>query len=138
MFIYEFRKPFKVAEKGESTEAVTISVPAPSNFVLKHVTVIDREFNKALMAMSKNNPQTKEEPEEGESVEAKEIIILLNAYGADMEACYNALKWIIKLSGRINELVSVTDHLYNKIDYNDMKLILGGYIENFLFSSQVN
>lgn len=133
---YLLKDSFEVSQSGEKVDAEKISIPAPNNLVLKDITVIDSEFNAAIMAMSKNVSGDQKQEEEKEP-SGKDLVLMLSGSKADMAKCYVALRNIMVKQGKINESISVTEHIFNKMSFQDTKLLLGEYIKDFLYSSLV-
>lgn len=136
-FVYEFKDHFEVAIKGEKVKAETIHLPAPSNLVLKHITVLDQEFSKSMMKISESKGESTESDKE-HKISGQEVFMMMSAGGANLSACFEALKQICMKQGGINNEVLTTTAIFEKMSFQDTKELLGGYINLFLFSSLVD
>ena len=140
---YELKEPFDIHEKGELVQAKFIEINGPSNLVLRHVSVLDAEMNKAIFKfarMEKEKTSSRVEESENESTEKHElsgsdILMALNGSGGDVGKCYDSLKSILKLSCFVNANVQFTGSMFDKMSYIDTKEILGEYLKFFLASS---
>lgn len=135
-FTHTFIDHLEIAAGKEKEKAETLTLPSPSNYVIGHVTVLDQEFGKAMLKMA-DQAQEQEQKDKGE-VSGKEIFMLLSAGGANLKSCFDAIKQICIKQGKINKHQKITDHIFNEMSYDDTKAVLGGYINDFLFSSLVD
>jgi len=136
-FEHEFKDHLEIAAKGEKLKAETFHLPAPSNYVIGHVTVLDQEFSKAMLKIAEQEGAGAEEKENAD-VAASEIILMMSAGGSNLSACYSAMEKIIIKQGKINSEYPVNKVIFDKMSYRDTKEILGGYIKDFLYSSLVD
>ncbi len=135
-FIYEFKDHFELSIGSEKVQAENIELPAPNNVVLKYITIIDQEFNKAVLKMTSiSGEQSNKEEKDDEEPSGKELFMMLSAGGANMLECFNAFQRICILQAKINGKSGMTESLFKKLSFNDTKELLGGYIANFLYSS---
>ena len=114
-FTYEFKEHFEIAVGGEKQKAEKISLPCPNNAILQHITVLDQEFSKALLKISGHEQDENADKKDSEEMKGSDVVMLMSAGGANMKACYDAMKKIIRIQGRINGKEVVNDHILNQI-----------------------
>ncbi|UCF50252.1 MAG: hypothetical protein JSU91_01870 [Thermoplasmatales archaeon] len=138
---YIIKDTFQIASKGEQVDATTISLKSPNGKVYKYVSRIDQEISKAIMTVSEKEFKTESQKESDSSLDSlsgEELIFMLSSSGFDIEKCIDNFKWILKLTSFVNEQYQITDTIVDKISYRDIKDMMGGYIKDFLFISQVS
>lgn len=133
---YELKTKFKIANKGEQKDASFLQITAPANNVINHVSVLDREFNKALLSFSKiNSDLVKNNKTDNEITEkdisGNELIMMLQAGGGDLKECYESLKSILLLTCFVDGQIQFTSSMFEKMDYQDTKALLGEYLKFF-------
>jgi len=133
---FDLKVPFTYGNKGEQKEAKFIEVHAPNNLVLEEVTIIDQELNKAFFNMlSKNLSDDSSNSQANVELKGSDIIRLMSGCNAEMINCYEALKKILIKTSKVDSEIELTQYLYEKLDYQDTKGLLGEYIKFFLSSS---
>ena len=144
-FTHELKKPFSIHKGGESTEAFSITIEAPTNKIISFVAVIEQEVKKselATMALYKNavgeaafEKMRIEAEGKRESVQPENNIVDQLVTGGEINKCYIALQEIMRESATIDG-IKMTQPLWLKMSPVDTKLILGAYIQNFIVTSQ--
>lgn len=137
-FTHTFKGHFEIASGNEKVKAETLTLPSPSNYIIGHVTVIDQEFSKAMIKMSELSGGSESKADDDAKVTGKEMVMMLSSSGANMKACYDAIQKICIKQGMINGEQKVTQVIFDRMAFEDTKEILGGYINDFLFSSLVD
>jgi hypothetical protein len=157
-FNYDLIETIQISKAGQLTEVYSVEVFAPRNNVFKLFSVIDTEYNKAkknaeahsadvlkgitdeqleLVKKFQNKEQEKEVKQE-----PYEIVNFMIRHGADISKCYEVLGSIlttnenpIKPSCLIDTQPMKPLH-YSELSMQDVKNLLGLYIENFLVCNQ--
>jgi len=159
-FEYEFKGQLKYIRtgKGEEVIAKKISIKAPSYNNTKDATVIEQEYKRGLLNLTKlQNNLSEEDKEELRKIKNKatskkneketmpeDFIFILMSSNADMDKCFRALENIIlsnysnKPTAYIDDTEVLTETIYKDFMFADIKNILGEYIKNFLNTSQGN
>lgn len=146
---YDLKSPFRYTNKGELVEGASfVVIKAPTNKNLEDVSIIEQEYNKALLKAAtmfsemqdkigeeaKNKKADKEDP----NADASSTVMLMQSGGADMSKCYKALQRIL-VSGTNEDPTCYIDDvkerlttgLFESMSPYDTKIILGLYIQNF-------
>ena len=133
--IYKLKTPFEYGEKGEMKEAKDLHVTAPNNRVLHEVSIIEKVVYKAFSDVSKDAVASaaEETTKKATDLKGSDVITAMLVSGADLRNCYDAFKKIL-LAGacKVNNEAALNEVLYNKMNTNDTKGLLGEYIVNFM------
>lgn len=149
-FVYEFKIPFEYACRGEMVTAKKITIKSPNNMVKMFTSEIDKQrlmaariwqqnINTNENDIQANNTQNVDNGEQ--EIDNDSIIEFIGSGGGDLNACFEALRNILKSGNEqypvavLDDETKVTSPLFDKFSYIDTRNILGGYIKNFLRSS---
>ncbi len=142
-FTHNFIKPFKYAKGGDEAEAGCITVHAPTNRLLKQVSIIEKEYRKSelkLVEAFKNVigdsgfQKIIEGKQETQEITPDAAISSMMSGGAKMDDCYGALK-IILSGALVDDDTKMTATMFDDMRPCDTKEIMGKYIVNFLLTS---
>jgi hypothetical protein len=157
-FEYDFIVNFAYAKGGDQVEAQNITVMAPSNKLLKQISIIESEYRKSenrgvqslkniigdkamkdMLDIQRDKEAAKKEKTDSESEKDEltpdGVINTMLGNGAKMAECYAALK-IILSSALVDGETKLTSTMFDDMAPVDTKQILGLYIINFLAISQ--
>jgi len=133
---YELKTSFKYAKGGDNEDATFLDISSPSNKVIKHVTLIEKQLFKAINNVAKETDEQRGSKDE--KVRGEDLIMALASGDANLEKCYEAFKQILTASCSINGDDKFKVEHFERMSYADTKCLLGEYISNFLFTSLAN
>ena len=138
---FELKVGFDIAKGGEKEDAEYLSITAPSNKVIQHVSILDEEMFKAVMTFTNHNKSDSKNNEgqaaKEETFDGSEIVMMLGAGKADLGKCFKALSQILCVTCTVNDTTPFTSYMFVKMSYIETKRLLGEYIKFFLNSSQI-
>ena len=144
-FRYDLKQPFSYSCGGDQKEATHLIIYAPTNKVMQYISVIEKEYNKALFELQEKMGDKLEESREKSTVtqdtDSSEMTSMLVSAFGDLMNCYNALKKILGYKQGQNGMCYIdgvepmTEALVESMGVADTKLLLGKYIENFISTS---
>lgn len=150
-FKYELKVPFSYSNGGEEAFAEYLTIYAPNNKVLDHVTFLESVHAKGVRAMAKDNDDTEDNtkvdevknklaqqtPEEAKASRHQMDTLILTQSG-EYSKTYIALKAILcsQANGRatcsIDDRIAMTPVLFDSMSTMDSKGVLLDYYANFI------
>ena len=135
---YDLLKGFEYASAGQNTTAEFIEVDSPNNLVSDDVLFLDTQFYKVMNSASDNSETTKDSKSD-DKIETKQFYMgLASTDGVNMSKCFDSLKRILSKTAKVDGRERFTNLIFDKMDINDTKMLLGWYIENFLYTFLVS
>lgn len=144
-FKYELNLPIEYAAGPDMAQGTYLTVKAPAAVLRDWLSTIEQEVGKSFKSLSEGAANEKEapvkvdvKPDENESAEG---LVLFLSSSADLNKCYAALKVILTYSkhGKVQCLINgtepLTEPLFDSLAYQDLKVLLGLYIQNFIVTS---
>ncbi len=129
---YELKNSFKYGLKGVDTEAEFIEVSAPTGTIESDLLVIDKALAKVSKEASDNVTEDTKKDDDVE-MEAKQFYFAIAQSDVNLEKIFKSFRKILSKTALIDNEVPLSDNLYNKMDFNETKNLLGWYIKHFLF-----
>ena len=153
-FNYDLKEPVEIAVNGKVQQAVALEIFAPNAKVYNEVFVIDAEYARAkkeaefdslqlvkgmtpeqveTFIKAGNKKNNKKEPE----IKPFDVVAQMLRNGAKINKCFDALKNILtggtadKPMCRVDS-VKMEAPIFDQLSLEDLKEILGRYIESFL------
>ena len=126
---------FQYSHNGDLVEAKVISMSGPGYEQLANHTIVEQAFLQAVSEVSKG-VEAKEADKSGDSdISASDAIKLMLGWSGDVNKVYVACQEIFRAIALIDGEEPLTVPLLKKMHLEDYKLLVGGYIANFIMPS---
>ncbi len=140
--------PISYLKDGVKAESTLLMCSAPAAKHRKHTMALRQKLTHVIMDMSKNfnNAGSQETPQQKEDDQSKldgaTVIFMLYSGDADFFKFQEDFKAFICGTGyselvKIDGEVPLTSTQYDNLLDEDLEILIGGYIENFLLSSMM-
>jgi hypothetical protein len=134
-FEFNLTSPVEYHKGGDSIPCHILVLHAPSYKNRKYTTKLKQSFMRAIKDMQKTNEPVAAQ-EQSNDIDGVGVAGLLLMSDVDLNECYEDFKMILLHGGAFVEPdIPMTDLHFNQLMDDDLELLLGEYIANFLIPS---
>lgn len=132
---FQLTQPISYSSKGEHKEGLLLFLRAPTIQENSLRLKLKQYFFRAVMTGADGNAEAQDD--EFTDPTPEEVVMLMNASQVDMTEVMKDFQQLI-ISGNVcmvEDEVKLTKSLSDKIDLEDLDLMLGAYLSNFIVAS---
>ena len=135
-FDFILSDPIKYQAKGENTEASLLELSAPAVNNRKKVAKLKQGFMRVINGLQNPDAKAAEGKKGNEKIKPEEIMALIQMGIIEYDEYIDIFVSLL-ISGvcKVDGEVDITQHMVNKISFEDMEKLMGEYLINFIVGS---
>jgi len=131
--VFTLSNPITYAHEGQSGEGQLLVLRAPNSKQQRERITLQQGFFRALNSVSSSEGG---KSEGSQDIKGVEVLALLLSSDVDMVEMHEAFrKLICSQACKIEDKAEMTSTLFDEIDLDDIDLLMGEYLANFILSS---
>ena len=135
-FDFTLSEPIDYQAKGENTKASLLELSAPAVNNRKKVAKLKQGFMRVINGLKNPDAKGAEGKKSNEKVKPEEILALIQMGAIEYDE-YMDIFVSLLVSGicKVEGEVDITQHMVDKISFEDMERLMGEYLINFIIGS---
>jgi hypothetical protein len=129
-------KKIPYSKGGESLNAESVLLTAPSARDLKETTILKQSFFQAIASLKSQGEESASDIDaQVDDMTGDDVLSMMFMSNVDMNKFFDSAKSVLKKCAKLDGVVELNDHLIDELNGDDFEKLVGEFLINFILAS---